>query len=149
MSSVAVNDKRVVKIKDTSGYAKGTFMHTVTKKEMVDRIADVTGCKRIVVKQILQAFLDEVVNELGRGNRLEFRDFGVFEPKARAARMAQNPKTLQRVQVPPKRTVKFKVGRLMKQKLQEGLQADRAAAPTQTFAAPPAAPEAESTGGVL
>ncbi|MBN2843968.1 MAG: HU family DNA-binding protein, partial [Sedimentisphaerales bacterium] len=51
--------------------------------------------------------------------RLEFRDFGVFETKHRAARVAQNPKTLERVQVPPKRTVKFKVGRLMKQKLQE------------------------------
>jgi len=132
-------------------------MHTVTKKEMVDRIADVTGCKRIIVKQILQAFLDEVVNELGRGNRLEFRDFGVFEPKERAARMAQNPKTLQRVQVPPKRTVKFKVGRLMKQKLQEGLQADQAGASQQTpapapepsAAEPPAEPGSEPTGGVV
>ncbi|GAF86956.1 unnamed protein product, partial [marine sediment metagenome] len=38
-----------------------------------------------------------------------------------AARIAQNPKTLQRVHVPPKRTVKFKVGRMMKQKLQDGL----------------------------
>ncbi|NLX14355.1 MAG: integration host factor subunit beta, partial [Phycisphaerales bacterium] len=53
------------------------------------------------------------------GNRLEFRDFGVFESKVRAARTAQNPKTLERVSVPSKRTVKFKVGRLMKQKLAE------------------------------
>ena len=95
-------------------------MHTVTKKEMVDRIADQTGCKRVMVKRILQNFLDEVVSELGRGNRLEFRDFGVFESRQRAARIAQNPKTLQRVQVPPKRTAKFKMGRLMKQKLQPG-----------------------------
>lgn len=93
-------------------------MQTITKKEMVDRIADLTRNKRVVVKEILQAFLDEIISELGRGNRLEFRDFGVFESKERAARVAQNPKTLQRVQVPPKRTVKFKVGRLMKQKLQ-------------------------------
>jgi integration host factor subunit beta len=92
-------------------------MHTVTKKELVDRIADQTDTKRIVVKKIVQTFLDEAIAELGRGNRLEFRDFGVFEIKQRAARTAQNPKTLQRVHVPPKRTVKFKVGRLMKQKL--------------------------------
>jgi integration host factor subunit beta len=94
-------------------------MHTVTKKELVDRIADKSDETRVVVKKILQSFLDEMIGELGRGNRLEFRDFGVFETKARAARIAQNPKTLQRVHVPPKRTVKFKVGRLMKQKLQE------------------------------
>ena len=96
-------------------------MHTVTKKELVDRIADQTESKRVVVKRIVQSFLDEVINDLGRGNRLEFRDFGVFETKQRAARIAQNPKTLQRVHVPPKRTVKFKVGRLMKLKLQEGM----------------------------
>ena len=93
-------------------------MATVTKKELIDRIADRTGNKRVVVKRVIQSFLDEIMDELGRGNRLEFRDFGVFESKVRAARIAQNPKTLERVQVPPKRTVKFKVGRLMKQKLQ-------------------------------
>ena len=96
-------------------------MHTITKKELVDRIADQTSRKRVVVKKVVQLFLDEVIKELGQGNRLEFRDFGVFETKQRAARIAQNPKTLQRVHVPPKRTVKFKVGRMMKQKLQDGL----------------------------
>ena len=95
-------------------------MHTVTKKELVDRIADRCDCKRVLAKKIVQAFLDEVINELGQGNRLEFRDFGVFEIRRRAARVAQNPKTLERVQVPAKRTVKFKLGRLMKLKLQEG-----------------------------
>jgi len=92
-------------------------MATITKKELIDRIADVTQERRIQVKRIVQQFLDEVISELGRGNRLEFRDFGVFETKVRKARRAQNPKTLQPVDVPEKRTVKFKIGRLMKQKL--------------------------------
>ncbi len=93
-------------------------MATITKKELIDRIAEQTASKRVVVKRIIQTFLDEIIDELGSGNRLEFRDFGVFESKNRAARVAQNPKTLERVSVPPKRTVKFKVGRLMKQRLQ-------------------------------
>src|SRR3989440_12775232 len=92
-------------------------MATITKKELIDRIADSTQAKRVQVKKIVQQFLDEVVAELGKGNRLEFRDFGVFETKLRKARRAQNPKTLQPVEVPEKRTVKFKVGRLMKAKL--------------------------------
>ena len=92
-------------------------MATRTKKELIDRIADGTNYKRVQVKRIVQQFLDEIVNELGRGNRLEFRDFGVFETKLRKARKAQNPKTLEPVEVPEKRTVKFKVGRLMKQRL--------------------------------
>ena len=94
-------------------------MSTVTKKELIDRIAEKTQAKRVVVKRIVQSFLDEVVTELANDNRLEFRDFGVFETRTRAARVAQNPKTLERVPVPAKRTVKFKMGRLMKLKMQE------------------------------
>ncbi len=94
-------------------------MATITKKELIDRISEGTDIKRVQVKRVVQQFLDEIVNELGQGNRLEFRDFGVFETKVRKARKAQNPKTLEPVAVPEKRTVKFKVGRLMKQKLAE------------------------------
>ncbi len=92
-------------------------MATITKKELIDRITKNTQAKRLLVKATIQNFLDEVISELGKGNRLEFRDFGVFEVKERAARTAQNPKTLEKVQVPAKRTVKFKMGRIMKKKL--------------------------------
>lgn len=94
-------------------------MATITKKELIDRIAEKSGNKRVTVKKIIQSFLDEIIDELGNGNRLEFRDFGVFESKRRAPRTAQNPKTLERVHVPEKSTVKFKVGRLMKAKLHD------------------------------
>jgi integration host factor subunit beta len=94
-----------------------TVIKTVTKKDLVDRIAEQTGNKRVLVKRIVQRFLDEIVDELGRGSRLEFRDFGVFELRERAARLAQNPKTMEKVYVPGKRTVKFKIGRLMKDRL--------------------------------
>jgi len=94
-------------------------MSTITKKELIDRIAEKAESRRIQVKRVIQSFLDEIVDELGKGNRLEFRDFGVFETKIRKARKAQNPKTLEPVAVPEKRTVKFKVGRLMRQRLTE------------------------------
>ena len=92
-------------------------MATVTKKELIDRIAEQTQAKRVIVKRIVQAFLEEVTAELSKNNRLEFRDFGVFETRTRVARIAQNPKTLERVEVPAKRTVKFKMGRLMRENL--------------------------------
>jgi len=92
-------------------------MPTITKKELIDRIAERTQAKRVLVKRIVQTFLDAIIKELCNGNRLEFRDFGVFETKIRAARVAQNPKTLERVKVPAKRTVKFKIGRLMRSHL--------------------------------
>jgi nucleoid DNA-binding protein len=92
-------------------------MATVTKKELISRIAERTQAKRVLVKLIIQSFLDEITEELCNNNRLEFRDFGVFESRTRAARVAQNPKTLDRVEVPAKRTVKFKMGRLMRENL--------------------------------
>lgn len=112
-------------------------MATITKKELVNRIAEKTGQTKIVAKEILQTFLDEIVRELSLGNRLEFRDFGVFEVKPRRARRAQNPRTLQKVEVPPKHVVKFKVGRVMRDVVSAGL--DR-----QERARPPAPADAKT-----
>jgi len=102
-------------------------MATVTKKELIDRITEEltrarprSPMKGVQVKRVVQQFLDQIIEELAKGNRLEFRDFGVFESKLRASRVAQNPKTLQRVHVPAKRSVKFKAGRLMKEQLLQG-----------------------------
>ena len=87
---------------------------TTTKKELIERIAANSDLSRADIKRVVQAFLDSVIEELAQGNRLEFRDFGVFEIRERAARVAQNPKTLEPVNVPSRKTVKFKSGRLMK-----------------------------------
>jgi integration host factor subunit beta len=92
-------------------------MANITKKELIDRIARIHQVRSGMTKKVIQAFLDEIIEELAKGNRLEFRDFGVFAIKTRAAREGQNPKTLEKVHVPAKRSVKFKMGRLMKQKL--------------------------------
>jgi len=92
-----------------------------TKKDLIDRIAESTGDKRTLVKTVVQDFFDEIIAELGKGNRLEFRDFGVFETRTMRSRTAQNPKTLQKVEVPAKRRVVFKPGRLMR----EGVNGER------------------------
>lgn len=99
---------------------------TITKKELVNRIADQTDQTKVIVKDILQRFLDEIIEELSNGNRLEFREFGVFEVRERAARRAQNPRTLEKVQVPSKRVVKFKVGRLMRERICDERPSERA-----------------------
>ena len=130
---------------------------TITKKELVNRIADQTGQTKVVVKDILQQFLDEIIEELAQGNRLEFREFGVFEVRERAARRAQNPRTLEKVSVPAKRVVKFKVGRLMRQRVCDEQPDERAerlkvrlphdgrtAAVSSAPAAPPSPPPSNS-----
>lgn len=98
-------------------------MPTITKKELVYRIASKTNQKKVVAKKIIQHFIDEVINELERGNRLEFREFGVFEIKERAPRVARNPRTGAVVEVPAKKVVHFKAGRLMKERICDALPA--------------------------
>ena len=54
------------------------------------------------------------------GERIELRDFGVFSVVRRKARLARNPKTGDAVQVPEKSVVKFKPGRLLRERVSEG-----------------------------
>ena len=89
-------------------------MPTITKKVLIDRIAENTNYKKAVVGKVVNSLFDHIVEELGKGNRIELRNFGVFEIRTREPRMAQNPKTLEPVRVDKKKVVKFKVGRLMK-----------------------------------
>lgn len=128
---------------------------TITKKELVNRIAVDTGQTKVVVKNILQRFLDEIVEELVQGNRLEFREFGVFEVRQRASRKAQNPRTMEKVTVPAKRVVKFKVGRTMRERVcgEDAPATPKVAAPVRKAPAkvdptpsspPPAAPPSNS-----
>lgn len=122
-------------------------MKTITKKELVHRIADKTGVTKVVAKEVIQSFLNAIIDELAEGNRLEFREFGVFESRERAARLAQNPRTLEKVPVPAKRIVKFKVGRLMRKKVSGedvgtiSMEDDDDEAPTPRLATPIADPK--------
>jgi len=92
-------------------------MGTTTKKELTSVIADKLKIRQMIVRDVVQTFLDECIEELARSNRLEFRDFGVFEAVSRAARKARNPKTGQVVEVPPKTVVDFKMGKAMKARI--------------------------------
>ncbi len=121
-----------------------TRMATITKKDMLDRIASRLNLPPVQVKRVVQMLLDEIVVELLKNNRLEFRDFGVFECRSRPPRIAQNPKTLRRIAVPGRRRIRFKAGR----RLKKGLSApvpDEAVpprlAPAGVQPAPAAAPQ--------
>ena len=117
-------------------------MATITKREIAERVAKKTGQPQLNVKQIIQALFDEIVEEVIQGNRLEFRDFGVFEVITRKARTGRNPRTGDKVPVPAKRVVTFKMGKLMKERV--AALPPQAAAPAQ--AANPTPPLSSPTG---
>lgn len=94
---------------------------TVTKRELCERIAKQTGYAQVITKEIVQLFLDEIITELTKGNRMEFRNFGVFDTRLQPARKARNPRTDQVVHVPAKVVVSFKVGKNMQRQAQAAL----------------------------
>ncbi|MBI1850184.1 MAG: integration host factor subunit beta, partial [Planctomycetes bacterium] len=86
-------------------------MATTTKRDLADRIAEKLNHPKAVALRVVQEFLDEVSDALANGNRLEFREFGVFEAKTRAARKARNPQNGEPVQIAARTVVRFKAGR--------------------------------------
>ena len=87
----------------------------MTKKDIAIKIADETGIKQIIVKEVVQKTIDAMIEALSRGETLELRNFGVFKVKERKARTGRNPRTGEAVPVPPKKVVTFKPGLVMKQ----------------------------------
>jgi len=91
----------------------------VTKKEIVKTISDEIGMTQLRTKEIVQKTFNAIVETLVDEHRIELRNFGVFEVKARAARKARNPRTGERVDVPEKFVVTFKPGKEMEEKVRE------------------------------
>ncbi len=92
---------------------------TVTKKEIVKQISDQIGLTQLKTKEIVQLTFDAIVDTLLADRRIELRNFGVFEVKMRKARKARNPRTGEKVDVPPKYVVTFKPGKEMEERVRQ------------------------------
>ena len=91
----------------------------MTKKEIVKQISDKIGLTQLKTKDIVQQTFDAIVDALLEMGRIELRNFGVFEVKQRKARKARNPRTGERVDVPPKYVVTFKPGKEMEERVKK------------------------------
>ena len=106
-------------------------MATVTKKDLICAVSEKCSCQQSAARLAVQSFLDQIIEELSNNNRIELREFGVFETRTRDAHMARNPRTKESVNVPARASVKFKAGHAMKQQVQAviGVRAEPAPPP--------------------
>ncbi len=74
-------------------------MGNVTKKDLVEKIADTTGLTQVDTKIVVESFLEAVAQALQTGKNIEIRGFGRFKIKEKRARIARNPRTNERIQV--------------------------------------------------
>lgn len=88
---------------------------TLTKRDLVIRISGENGLSQQHVFEVIQKTLDYIAEALASGDKVELRNFGVFEVKIRKARVGRNPnKPETDVPIPARTMVKFKAGKEMR-----------------------------------
>jgi len=91
----------------------------MTKKAIVRTISERLALTQLATQNIVQNVLDQIAKTLVDENRIELRNFGVFEVRKRMARKARNPQTGAAVNVKEKHVVVFKSGKALENALQE------------------------------
>src|SRR5437016_10183249 len=88
---------------------------TLTKRDLVLRISEDTDLVQQQVLDIVQKTLNYIAEALAKGDKVELRNFGVFEVKVRKARIGRNPNAPGTdVPIPERSVVKFKPGKEMR-----------------------------------
>ena len=95
-------------------------MATITKKKLVQVISQMKGLHPNDVRNVIQSFLDVMTDHLSKGDRVEFRDFGVFEIVERKQKIGRNPKNASvPIVIPARAVVKFTPGKKMREDIEK------------------------------
>ena len=88
---------------------------TLTKRDLIVRISEETELVQSQVFDVVQKTLNYITEALAKGDKVELRNFGVFDVKIRKARVGRNPnKPATDVPIPARAMVKFKAGKEMR-----------------------------------
>ncbi len=90
---------------------------TLTKNDIVLVLSEKYELQIASTRRVVQGTLDMILEALFRGDKVELRNFGVFEVIERRGRIARNPKSLEEVFIPDRKVVKFKQGKLMEDRI--------------------------------
>lgn len=89
----------------------------MTKAEFIEIVATNTEMSKTDVTTVLNATLQEIVETVKAGDKVNFIGFGSFEPKLNKARTGINPATKEKIQIAESNSVKFKVSKTFKDEL--------------------------------
>ena len=93
---------------------------SVSKPEIINKISkNFPNLYKKDINKLFDILLSEIIKALKNGERVELRDVMTFETRIQKERISLNPKTLEKVQVPEKKTILFKCSKEWKKKLNE------------------------------
>jgi integration host factor subunit beta len=88
---------------------------SMTKAELVEEVSRVSDLTKKHSEVIVETVFKSIIDALHRGEKIELRGFGSFRLRKREPRKGRNPKTGDRVDVPPKKVPYFKPGKELKE----------------------------------
>ncbi len=95
-------------------------MGKLTKRDIVVAISNQTGMVQHEVFEVVQRTLDHITDSLAKNVAVELRNFGVFQPRLTKPRVGRNPNEPgSSFVIPPRATVKFKAGKIMRQRVEK------------------------------
>ena len=95
-------------------------MAKLTKRDIVVAISNQTGMVQHQVFDVVQRTLDQITDSLAKNVAVELRNFGVFQPRLTKPRVGRNPNQPgSSFVIPPRATVKFKAGKIMRQRVEK------------------------------
>lgn len=93
----------------------------ITKADIVEKVADGTGLTKVETEAVIEGFFRSVIEALQNGKGIEIRGFGTYKVKKKNARIARNPKTGEKVEVPEHFVPVFKFSKDLKLAVNDGL----------------------------
>ncbi len=87
---------------------------TLTKADLIEEVLRITELPRKESETIVETIFDSIIGSIQKGDKIEIRGFGSFRTRQRRGRVGRNPKTGEKVEVPPKKIPFFKPSKELK-----------------------------------
>ena len=100
---------------------------SMTKAELVEEVSRVSDLTKKHSEVIVDTVFRSIIDALHRGEKIELRGFGSFRLRKREPRKGRNPKTGDKVDVPPKKVPYFKPGKELKELINKEAESAEAA----------------------
>lgn len=91
----------------------------LTKSGLADYLFQNLGISKREAREIIDAFFDEIIDSLERGDNVKLSGFGNFKIRDKKARPGRNPKTGKEVEISARRVVTFRAGQKLKAKVEK------------------------------
>jgi DNA-binding protein HU-beta len=92
----------------------------MTKADLIEGLSNKLGLNKGEAEKAVNIVLDDIINALKQGERVNISGFGTFSVSTRQARTGRNPKTGESIEISASRSAKFKAGKQLKDSLNDG-----------------------------